>query len=304
MDTRSIAVVGATGDLGHRIVHALARRGAFVRVLVRKGADPAKVEALKRDGVTIIEADFQTVDSMAPHFEGVACVVSALSGLRDVIVTAQTLVLDAAIKAGVHRFIPSDYAMDFMKLPPGTNRNFDLRREFHEVLEGRLARSEMKATSILNGAFTELLTGEAPLIVFPLRRVVYWEDSEQILDFTTKDDIADFTAAAALDSTTPRTLRISGDRQTAKTLAEVASDVTGKKFSLFRAGGLDRLERLIYLTRAITPSPGVVFPPWQGMQYMRDMFDGAGVLQPLDNDRYSDIHFITAKDVIRAKARR
>ncbi len=30
-------------------------------------------------------------------------------------------------------------------------------------------------------------------------------------------------------------------------------------------------------------------PTWQGMQYMVNMFSGAGKLEPLDNDRYPEL---------------
>ena len=72
--------------------------------------------------------------------------VSALAGLKDVIVEAQTVLLDAATKAGVPRFIPSDYSIDFTKFPPGENRNLDLRRDFHQ----RLEKTSIRATTIFN----------------------------------------------------------------------------------------------------------------------------------------------------------
>ena len=52
-----------------------------------------------------------------------------------VIVDTQSVVLDAAVAAGVLRFIASDFAWDFTKLVPGQNRNFDLRREFMAYLD-------------------------------------------------------------------------------------------------------------------------------------------------------------------------
>ena len=55
------------------------------------------------------------------------------------------------------------------------------------------------ATSILNGPFTDMLSGQAPMIVFSRRRVLFWSDPDQVLDFTTKDDTATYTAAACLD---------------------------------------------------------------------------------------------------------
>jgi len=102
-------------------------------------------------------------------------VVSALSGLRDVVVEAQTSLLDAAVKAEVPRSIPSDYSIDFTKPVPGGNRNLDLRRDFHL----RLDKAPIVATTIFNGAFADLLTCPAPIIFFKLRRVVYWGDASQ-----------------------------------------------------------------------------------------------------------------------------
>jgi hypothetical protein len=105
---------------------------------------------------------------------GASCVVSALQGLRDVIVDMQTSLLEAAIKAGVRRFIPSDYSIDFTKLAPGENRNLDLRWEFHK----RVDTSSIQATTIFNGALTDMLTGQMPLIRFVLKRVLYWGNAD------------------------------------------------------------------------------------------------------------------------------
>jgi nucleoside-diphosphate-sugar epimerase len=246
--------------------------------------------------VAIADVDFKSVHDVTGACSGGSCVISALAGLREVILETQTLLLDAAVRAGVPRFIPSDFAIDFAKLPPGTNRNLDLRREFHE----RLDKAPITATSILNGMFTDLLTGEAPMILFKLNRVVYWEDADQRLDFTTIDDTAEFTAAAALDQPTPRFLRIAGDQISVRGLVEVASEVTGKKFRLFRAGGLGRLEKLIKFTRAVFPRNSALYPPWQGMQYMYNMFSGLAKLEPLDNDRYPGMRWTTVRKFLAA----
>jgi len=297
MDDAITVLAGATGNLGGRIARAILERGANVRAVVRHNSDPDKVEELRKRGAAIAEVDFNSVSEVTGACQGGSCVISALSGLRDVIVEAQTLLLDAAVKAGVPRFIPSDYSIDFTQLPPGTNRNLDLRREFHD----RLDKAPIAATSILNGMFTDLLTGQAPFILFKLKRVVCWEDANQRLDLTTMDDTAEFTAAAALDSSTPRFLRIAGDQLSARGLVEVVSEVTGENFRLFRPGGLKRLAILIKITRAILPKSNTLYPPWQGMQYMHNMFSGRAKLEPLDNDRYPGMRWTTVRDVLAAR---
>ena len=293
----AIVVAGATGNLGGRIARALVARGASVRAIVRPTTARDKLERLEKLGVTIATADLGNLSQVASACSGASCVVSALQGLRDVIVDAQAALLDGAIKAGVPRLIPSDYSIDFTKLPAGRNRNLDLRRDFHEVFDER----PVSATTIFCGAFAELLTGQAPLILFKRRRVLYWGDADQRMDFTTVDDTAVFTACAALDASTPRFLRIAGDQVSARELTALVSEVTGEEFRLFRAGGLGMLGAIIALARTVAPAKRDLFPAWQGMQYMRDMFDGRAKLAPLDNDRYPGMRWTTARDVLSAR---
>ncbi|WP_240047131.1 NmrA family NAD(P)-binding protein [Hymenobacter nivis] len=289
-----IVLAGATGDLGHRIAQHLLQRGARVRALVRPGNTKPAVETLRQQGAEVVEVDFNDVGALTTACAGAACVVSAVSGLRDVIVDLQTRLLDAAVAAGVPRFIPSDYSIDFTKLPAGSNRNLDLRREFGQRLDG----APIQATSVLNGMFMDLLTGQAPVVLFKIRRVLYWGPTDQPLDFTAIADTAAFTAAAALDPTTPRYLRVAGAVATVRDLQATATAVTGRRFGLLRAGGLWLLQLMIKVTRRLAPAPDEVFPPWQGMQYLHNMFTGAPKLAPLDNARYPDIRWTPLREVL------
>ena len=169
-----ILVAGATGNLGERVINALLDRGAEVRVVVRSSSDIEKLNKLEKLGVKIFKVNMSNVEEISNACIGVSCVVSALQGLHEVIVDTQRVLLDAAIAAGVPRFIPSDYSIDFTKFPPGENRNFDLRRDFHK----RLDQAAISATTIFSGAFAELLTGQMPLILFKLKRVLYWGDAD------------------------------------------------------------------------------------------------------------------------------
>jgi nucleoside-diphosphate-sugar epimerase len=298
MNNPIIVVAGATGNLGGRIVRALVERGASVRALVRSGASTDTIARLQARGAKIANVDWSSAADLASACAGASCVVSALNGLADVIVDAQTALLDAAVKAGVPRFIPSDYSIDFTKTPPGRNRNLDLRREFHARIE-KAATASPQITTIFNGAFSELLIGPMPLILFKRRRILYWGSADQRLDFTTIDNTAEFTASAALDPSAPRFLRIAGDQFNARELAAIVSDVTGERFRLFRPGGLGLLGAIIAIARKFGDE-NEIFAAWQGMQYMRDMFDGRAKLEPLDNERYPGIRWTTARELLAA----
>ncbi len=295
--TPLIILAGATGDLGHRIATYLPQQSAHVRALVRIGSKSAALATVRALGAELHEVDFSDPQALTNACAGGTCVVSALSGLRDVIVDAQTALLAAAIEAGVPRFIPSDYSADYTKLPPGSNRNLDLRREFNRTLDA----APIKATSILNGMFTDLLTGEAPVVLFGMKRILYWGNADQPLDFTTIDNTAEFTAAAALDTDTPRYLRIAGEVTTARGLQRSASEATGEKFGLLRPGGLGLLGAMTKITRALMPKTDDVFPPWQGMQYLHNMLSGQAKLEPLDNDRYPHIAWTSVREVLAAR---
>lgn len=292
MSGSTIAVAGATGDLGARITRALIARGAVVRALVRHDASDEVHQRVRDLGAEVALADAASVASMADACRGADCVVSALNGLRDVIVERQSVLLDAAVAAGVPRFISSDYSADFTTTPPGQNRNLDLRREFM----GRADRAPIEVTSILNGAFMDMLGAEMPIIQPRIRRVLFWGDADQPLDFTTKDDVAAYTAAAALDGTTPRVLRLAGDTLSVRDLAQTLTRTTGDRYRPLRAGSIRSLGLLIGAVKTVAPEPDAVFPAWQGMQYTRDMFSGRVQLASLDNERYPELTFTTVAD--------
>lgn len=290
-----ILLAGATGDLGGRIAKALTRERASFRVLVRPGTARERLAPLEILGAEVREVDFADAAGLRAACAGVSCVVSALSGLRPVILDAQTALAEAAVAAGVPRFIPSDFSIDFTRLGGLANRNFDLRRAFR----ARLDRLPIRATSVFNGAFMDMLAGQMPLVVPAIRRVVYWGSPEVRYDMTTMDDTAAFTARAALDPETPRDLHIAGDSPTARDLAATMSAVTGTRYRLLRAGSVGRLEALIRLTRRVAPGEGAVFPAWQGMQYLRDMASGRAVAGPVDNGRYPDLRWTEAEEVLK-----
>ena len=122
---KNIAVIGATGNLGNRIIKFLIEKDANVTAVVRHSSDAKTLNILENLGAKIIKADFNNIQDLTKAFQGNSCVVSALAGLRDVIINTQTIVLNAAIATGVPRFIPSDYSLDFTKFSAGENRNLD-----------------------------------------------------------------------------------------------------------------------------------------------------------------------------------
>lgn len=216
------------------------------------------------------------------------------AGLKETIIDTQKIFLDAAVEANVQRFIPSDYSSDFTNLNPGQNRNFDLRRQFHTYLD----KKPIEATTIFNGAFMDLLTTDMPLILFKQHRILCWGNPNQILEFTTTQNVAEFTVAAAIDQDTPRYLRVAGDKLSCNDFVKLLTELTAEKYKIFRPGGIGRLNFLIRVTKFFSPSKNELYPAWQGMQYMRDLMEGRIIFQQYANDRYSDIQWTSVKDFL------
>jgi uncharacterized protein YbjT (DUF2867 family) len=293
---KTILVAGATGNLGERIVRVLCQKGAEVRVIVRESSDVEKVHKVEQIGAKVFKVNMLSVEEITKACVGVDCVVSALAGLSDVIIDAQKVLLDAAVAAGVPRFIPSDYSLDFTKFKDGENRNLDLRRAFHTYLD----KAPIAATTIFNSAFMDMLTNEMPLILFKQKRILYWGNIDHKMAFTTVQNVAEYTANVALDASSPRFLHIAGDQLSPREFQALLSNLTGEKFGTFRPGSPNFLSGIIKIARFFNAGETDLYPAWQGMQYMRNMIDDRSNLNKSDANRYADVQWTTVKDLISA----
>ena len=289
-----IVVAGATGNLGGKITKALLTKDVEVRAIVRLETDIKKIKDLEQKGVKVFPVDTSNQSEISKHCIGAHCLVSTLAGLKETVIDTQKIFLDAAVQANVPKFIPSDYSIDFTNLKEGQNRNLDFRRKFHEYLD----KTSIKATTIFNGPFMDLLTTDMPLILFKKKWILCWGNANQILEFTTTDNVAEFTAAAAVDDNTPRYLRIAGDKLTCNDFVKLLSELTNTKYKIFRPGGLGLLNFLIKITRFFSRSKNELYPAWQGMQYMRDIMEGRIIFQKYDNDRYPYIKWTSVKQFL------
>lgn len=291
-----ILVAGATGNLGNRISKELIKRGAEVRAIVRTSTDPEKIEALKKMGVKVFELDMDSIDEISKACTGVDCVVSTLAGLGNVIVDLQKRILDGAIQAGVPRFIPSDFSCDYNDLVPGENRNFDLRREFKKYVDS----TSIKATSVFNGCFADILQYNTPILNLKDKSVGYWGDkADWKLDFTTMDDTAAFTAEAALDDNAPRDLQIASFQISPNMILAVVKEADGQDFKIHQLSGIEDFAAFLKKQRAENPvGENELYANWQGGQYMYSMFTTQNT--NLANDRYKGLTWTSGLEYIKS----
>jgi nucleoside-diphosphate-sugar epimerase len=277
---KNVLLIGVTGNLGGRIARELLGREAKLRVLVR-AASRAKL-------TPEIESQVEVVEDPSRAFNGIESVVSAVQGGPETIVGAQLEWLAAARKAGVKRFIPSDYSFNFFGLAEGENFNSDWRREFARRAAEQAGPVEI--VHILNGAFLDRGVLFGFLGVFDLQKgeAYLWGDGNQKMDFTTYADTAAYVAEVALaDGPLPHEFCVAGDSLTFHELVEQTASGLGRPITVKKLGTLDDLDAEI--ARRLHAEPRNIFA-WLPLMYWRGMLNGKGKLGPLMNSRFPAIH--------------
>ena len=289
MTDQTVLVVGAAGMLGSRITaHLLDEPATAVRMMVRD-ADLAssrnpEFRKLRDRGGLAIEGDLDDDRSLDRATAGVDVIISAVQGGCETIVDGQLALLDAAIRSGVRRMLPSDFALDLFRSPPGDHANFDMRRE----ADAAISASRIEHVHVLNGAFMDNFLHSQFGGVFDLARgrAAYWGDGKDSFDATSVEDTARYTARAAIDRDLPNgKFAVAGEQLNFSAIIDAVETVSGRRFERSSKGSIADLETTIAAQRAIDPGSMEAL----GNTYLLYMLKGTTALSTLQNDRYPDI---------------
>lgn len=298
MNEKLIVVVGAAGRLGRLIVNALqSQPNVRVRALVR---DPQKPEAAslasERVEVRAFDAARASDAERDLAVRGAYTVVSTLQGGPDVIIDAQLALARAAARSGARRFIASAFSYDLFALPSGVNVNTDWRRTFAERAREELG-SAVEVVHVMQGIFADkYVLGFLGLLDAEKGIVRYWGDGTTPIDWTSWEDTARFTAAAALDErAVPERFYVAGDKLDVHGFAAAYEKVRGTKPTLGRLGSLDDLRA--ELARRLAGEPQNMYA-WLPLMYARVVFEGQALLGPTLNARYPEVQAETVAQCI------
>lgn len=104
------------------------------------------------DKVKVVTVDFSSIDSLTAALHGIDGVVSAVSGHA---IEAQTLLVDAAVNAGVKRFIPSEFGSVTTSPKTAALPIYSSMVKAREYLQSKAGK--LSWTVLAPGAFTEFL---------------------------------------------------------------------------------------------------------------------------------------------------
>jgi uncharacterized protein YbjT (DUF2867 family) len=297
----NVSLFGATGNLGGRIVEALLARAEkpTVRIAARgsvAGKHHERLREWQSRGIEVVDADLADEASLERACAGADIVISAVQGGPEIIVDGQGRLLQACLKAGVQRLVPSDYSFDMFALDEGENYNSDVRRAFARAV----LASGIGHTFFLNGGFMEVMV--SPFIGMFDRQagtLCYWGNGTHAMDFTSMDDAAAYLAATVLDpGTLNRTVEIAGDQLDVPAMAAAYEAGTSQKLRLISKGPieagyaeLDRLKREGADVKQMLP-----------LMYQLPMVSGKAKLHRVENDHYPEVHATTLATFLKRQA--
>ncbi|KAH8588342.1 hypothetical protein B0O99DRAFT_639549 [Bisporella sp. PMI_857] len=149
---KNVTVVGANSTIGAPIVEALLANGAFNVSALSRSDSSAKFPS----GVEVKKADYTSHNSLVEALKGQDAVICSLN---DKILSIQYKIIEAAIEAGVIRFIPSEWGQIDVKPPvPELEEDFQERLKIIDFLDQKALNTKNKErvfhwTAVNNGIF-------------------------------------------------------------------------------------------------------------------------------------------------------
>ena len=137
MSKKHVAVFGATGQVGAPLTKSLLKQGHEVTVITRRrsAANETGLRDHENWGAKVkVCAEMQRVDAVADAIKGCDTVVACVPGSIPIIQDSEPIWLNAAVKAGVERFVPTEFGSHTQAIEMGDGEIFDYKKRFHEIL--------------------------------------------------------------------------------------------------------------------------------------------------------------------------
>lgn len=186
--------------------------------------DPSKGDY--PDSVKVVKADYSSVEALTDALKGQDAVVSSL---RAEAVDEQIRLVDAAIAAGVKRFIPSEFGVDTTNPKARALPVFDGKVKVQEYLEKKAAEGAITYTLIFNGAFLDWALKFKFLLDIKEHKAVLYDDGEVHFSATTVSSVGKAVVGVLshYEETKNQPVRVQDAAITQRQLLKIAQKVTG-----------------------------------------------------------------------------
>jgi NAD(P)H dehydrogenase (quinone) len=234
----TVAVTGATGELGRLVVQQLQARVSS-SALVALVRSPARAADL---GIAVRQADYDRPETLGPALAGVDTLLLISSSEVGRRAPQHRNVIAAATPAGVQRIV-------YTSLLHADRSPLDLAVE-HCATEDALKASGVPFTILRNGWYTENYTATVPAAL--AKRAVFGSAGDGKISSATRADFAE-AAAVVLTGTghEGRSYELAGDE--AYTLADLAAELSRQTGRVIPYRDLPEAEYAVALAAAGLP---------------------------------------------------
>jgi uncharacterized protein YbjT (DUF2867 family) len=259
MAFKTVAVAGASGNVGTATVNALLAKGFTVSALTRDGS-----KASFPEGVKVVTIDYSSEDTMAEAFKGQDVVIVALgphaSGYH-------VSLVHAAVKAGVKRIFPCEWGGD-LDLP--INRAFPVfasKVQAQDLLKELAQQGKITYTLVENGLFLDWVFETDIGILFDYKKGIahFLDDGKNTISASTTSTIGKAVAASLErpEQTENRTIYIQdGETSQAKLLELIKKYAPQIEWTVQN----EETEELVKSTNEALKQPGA--NPFVGMRHI------------------------------------
>ncbi|KAM3430694.1 hypothetical protein NHJ13734_007633 [Beauveria thailandica] len=144
---QNVTLVGATGNVGSIALDKLSASRHNLQVLRRLGSKSTYPASVK-----VVDVDFSSADALTSALQGQDVVISTLPA--DV-ASLQITLVDAAVAAGVKRFLPSEFGCNLDNALSRQIPVFGEKIKIQEHLKERAAAGRISYTFVYNGPFLD-----------------------------------------------------------------------------------------------------------------------------------------------------
>lgn len=288
-----ILVTGVSGNVGKHLVDALLARGHDVRGLGRDASKLAQGLHDKLNSFVEIKA-YNDVNAIDRACSGVDGIINAYTGAPEISLDAQLILLRAAERAGIQRFIAASWNYDWRKLSLWDHESYDPLIAFWNHAE---LSSPIKPNYILAGVLAEVLFSVPGHGDFSPKNNGVWDPAAKTMDvwgtgketwhWTTERDAADFAAdiISQPEAVEGGFWTVCSGEHTLEQIATTYEKVKGCKVGINRKGTVNELREKALKARA----KGTRERFWEyiGLFYQLYTVDRTYVLGELDNYRLS-----------------
>lgn len=230
MSINKIGLIGATGNIGPAVHKALLDGGFEITILSREGS--TSTDSLpSHPKQQIVKVNFDDVNSITSALQGVEGLVSNVASHA---LLSQKKIIDAAVAAGVKRFLPSEFGSDLSvkanQLVPFNKPKVEIQ---HYLEETSKKHPELTYTLVCNGPFLDWCLMMGLFANLKTREATLWDGGETKVTTTTLASVGKAVVGVFrnLEATKNKEIRVADTTVTQKQIINIAKEIDGKEWT-------------------------------------------------------------------------